>query len=123
MACSCLQMPGTADRETTRLWVAWQRGWNYLRAHSLTWLAVGAAVLTTYLHMPFPRSAGVPHGTMARSQGQATKRRQAKVVARLMTYPEKSQGVTSARVTSPDISERKEQIFHLSVGQGSKITL
>ena len=116
-------MPGTWDRETTRLSITWQWGWNYLQAHSLTWLAVEAAVLTTYLYIPSPCSAGVPHSMMARSQEQATKRRQAKAVACLMTYPEKSQGVTSARVTSSDISERKEQRFHLSVGQGSKITL
>ena len=98
-------------------------GWNYLQAHSLTWLAVEAAALTTYLHIPSACSAGVPHSMMARSPKQATKRKQAKAIAHLMTYPEKSRGVTSARVTSPAISERKEHIFHLSVGQGSKITL
>ena len=89
---------------------------------SLTWLAVEAAVLTTYLYIPSPCSAGVPHSMMARFQEQATKRRQAKAVACLMTYPEKSQGVTSARVTSSDISERKEQmrLYDLKQGQNSK---
>ena len=89
---------------------------------SLTPLAVEAVILNTYT-CPLHTLLGLPHGVMARFQEQGTKRKQAEAVAPFMTYPEKSHGVTSARVNSPAISKGKEHTVYLSVGQLSKITL